>query len=110
MTGWVFPVRLLHSLPFAGFERRTMRRRTTRSSTGFSPHLTRTCQGLVLHSIGQVKELMEGARTATGLEVTVDILDRVYQGALKSASDFKLVFYSNTVTSFVAKTYVNFLD
>ena len=66
-----------------------MRRRTTRSSTGFSPHLTRACQGLVLHSIGQVKELMERARTATGLEVTVDILDRVYQGTLKSASDFK---------------------
>src|SRR4051812_10701460 len=25
MTGWVFPVRLLHSLPFAGFQRRTIR-------------------------------------------------------------------------------------
>src|SRR5262245_37139918 len=24
MTGWVFPVRLLHSLLFAGFQRRTM--------------------------------------------------------------------------------------
>ncbi len=55
----------------------------------FPPHLTRACQGLVLHSIGLAKELMERARTATGLEVTVDILDRVYQGALKSASDFK---------------------
>jgi hypothetical protein len=53
------------------------------------PHLTRACQGVIFHGIGLVKELMEKATTSTGLEVTVDILDKVYQTGRKYAADFK---------------------
>jgi len=53
------------------------------------PHLTRACQGVVFASVGLVKELMEKASTSTGLRVTVDILDKVYQTGRKYAADFK---------------------
>jgi hypothetical protein len=53
------------------------------------PHLTRVCQGVILHTVGLVKELMERAKTSTGLEVTVDILDGVYQTGRKYAANFK---------------------
>ena len=53
------------------------------------PHLTRACQGVIFHSVGLVKGLMERARTSTGLEVTVDIMDKVYQTGRKYAAGFK---------------------
>lgn len=53
------------------------------------PHLTRACQGVIFESVGLVKELMEKARTSTGLRVTVDILDKVYQTGRKYAEGFK---------------------
>jgi hypothetical protein len=53
------------------------------------PHLTRACQGVIFHTVGLVKGLMEKAKTSTGLEVTVDILDKVYQTGRKYAEDFK---------------------
>ena len=53
------------------------------------PHLTRACQGVIFESVGLVKGLMEKARTSTGLEVTVDILDKVYQTGRKYAAGFK---------------------
>lgn len=53
------------------------------------PHLTRACQGVIFHTVELVKGLMERAKTATGLEVTVDILDKVYQTGRKYAADFK---------------------
>jgi len=53
------------------------------------PHLTRACQGMIFQSVGLVKTLMETARTSTGLEVTVDILDKVYQTGRKYAADFR---------------------
>jgi hypothetical protein len=53
------------------------------------PHLTRACQGVIFVSVELVKELMEKARTSTGLEVTVDILDEVYQTGRKYAEGFK---------------------
>ena len=53
------------------------------------PHLTRACQGVIFHTVGLVKGLMERAKTSTGLEVTVDILDKVYQTGRKYAADFK---------------------
>jgi Rhodopirellula transposase DDE domain len=43
------------------------------------PHLTRACQGVIFHTIDVVKELLEKAKTSTGLRVTVNILDKVYQ-------------------------------
>lgn len=53
------------------------------------PHLTRACQGVIFHTVGLVKGLMEKAKTSTGLEVTVDILDKVYQTGRKYAEGFK---------------------
>lgn len=53
------------------------------------PHLTRACQGVIFHTVGLVKGLMEKAKTSTGLEVTVDILDKVYQTGRTYAADFK---------------------
>jgi hypothetical protein len=53
------------------------------------PHLTRACQGVIFESVELVKELMEKARTSTGLRVTVDILDKVYQTGRKYAAGFK---------------------
>jgi hypothetical protein len=53
------------------------------------PHLTRACQGVIFESVGLVKALMEKAKTSTGLRVTVDILDKVYQTGRKYAEGFK---------------------
>jgi hypothetical protein len=53
------------------------------------PHLTRACQGVIFESVELVKELMEKAKTSTGLEVTVDILDKVYQTGRRYAEGFK---------------------
>lgn len=53
------------------------------------PHLTRACQGVTFHTIDVVKELMEKAKTKTGLRVTVDILAKVYQTGRKCAASFK---------------------
>lgn len=53
------------------------------------PHLTRACQGVIFHTIDLVKELMEKTQTKTGLRVTVDILDKVYQTGRKCAASFK---------------------
>jgi hypothetical protein len=53
------------------------------------PHLTRACQGVILESVGLVKALMERAKTSTGLRVTVEILDKVYQTGRKYAEGFK---------------------
>ena len=41
------------------------------------PHVARACQGVVFHTIQIVKGLMEKTKTSTGLQVTVDILDKV---------------------------------
>jgi Rhodopirellula transposase DDE domain len=53
------------------------------------PHVSRACQGVIFESVELVKGLMEKARTSTGLEVTVDILDKVYQTGRKYAEGFK---------------------
>ena len=53
------------------------------------PHITRACQGVIFTSIELVKELIEKTRTSTGLSVTVQIIDKVYQTGRKVADDFK---------------------
>ena len=53
------------------------------------PHVTRACQGVIFESVELVKGLMEKARTSTGLRVTVEILDKVYQTGRKYAEGFK---------------------
>ena len=53
------------------------------------PHITRACQGMVFKSIELVKELMEKTHTRQGLQVTVQIVDKVYQTGRQVAKDFK---------------------
>lgn len=53
------------------------------------PHVTRACQGVIFTSIELVKELIEKTRTSTGLKVTVQIIDKVYETARQVADDFK---------------------
>ena len=53
------------------------------------PHVTRACQGVVFHTIQIVKQLMEKTTTRTGLQVSVDILDKVYETGRKCAKGFK---------------------
>ena len=53
------------------------------------PHVTRACQGVVFHTVQIVKGLMEKTSTSTGLKVTVDILDKVYDTGRKCAKRFK---------------------
>ena len=47
------------------------------------PHITRACQGVVFTSINVVKELIAKASTTTGLNVTVAVLDKVYETGRK---------------------------
>jgi len=53
------------------------------------PHVTRACQGVIFTSLDLVKTLMEKTTTRKGLEVTVHILEKVYQTGRKVAKDFK---------------------
>jgi hypothetical protein len=53
------------------------------------PHVTRACQGVVFHTVEVVKGLMEKTTTRTGLQVTVDILDKAYEIGRTCAEGFK---------------------
>jgi hypothetical protein len=53
------------------------------------PHVTRACQGVIFKSVALVKQLMEKARTRTGLSVIVDIVDKIYETGRKVAEDVK---------------------
>ena len=51
--------------------------------------MTRACQGVIFDSVATVKRLLEKTRTATGLGVVVEVLDKVYQTGRKYAEGFK---------------------
>jgi hypothetical protein len=53
------------------------------------PHLTRACQGVIFRSVALVKQLMEKARTRTGLRVVVDVVDKVYEVGRRVADEVK---------------------
>jgi hypothetical protein len=53
------------------------------------PHLSRACQGVIFTSVELVKQLLEKARTRTGLRVVVDILDKVYQTGRRLPKEVK---------------------
>ena len=53
------------------------------------PHVTRACEGVVFQSVSLVKQLIERTQTSTGLRVTVDILDRVYERGRKITQEIK---------------------
>ena len=52
-------------------------------------HRTRACQGVLFDSAATVKRLLEKTRTATGLRVVVEVLDKVYQTGRKYSEGFK---------------------
>jgi len=47
------------------------------------PHITRACEGVVFDSMETVKKLIAKTKTQTGLQVTVDILDKMYETGRK---------------------------
>lgn len=51
-------------------------------------HVTRACQGVVFHTVGIAREFIAMTKTATGLKVTVDVLNGVYVTGKKVAADF----------------------
>lgn len=53
------------------------------------PHVTRACEGVVFRTVHLVKGLMEKTTTSTGLAVTVDIIDKVYEVGRQCAKGFK---------------------
>ncbi len=53
------------------------------------PHLSRACQGVIFNSVEQVQHYMSKAATKTGLQVVVNILDKVYQTGRRVAEGFK---------------------
>ncbi len=53
------------------------------------PHVTRACQGVIFQNIELVKDLISLTSTTTGLTVTVEIIDKVYQLKRKVADGFK---------------------
>jgi hypothetical protein len=53
------------------------------------PHVTRACQGVVFHTVEIVKELVAKTKTSTGLKVTVDVIDKVYEVGRKCSKGFK---------------------
>jgi hypothetical protein len=53
------------------------------------PHITRACEGVVFKNVPLVKELIEGTQTTTGLRVTVDILNKVYETGRKATEHLK---------------------
>jgi len=52
-------------------------------------HVTRACQGLILQTVEQVRHYMAKTKTRTGLNVIVNILDKIYATGKKVAEDFK---------------------
>jgi hypothetical protein len=53
------------------------------------PHVTRACQGVIFKTVAQVRHYMAKATTRTGLSVTVNILDKIYEKGRKVAEGFK---------------------
>ena len=52
------------------------------------PHVTPACQGVVFHSVAIAQQLIEKAKTSTGLKVTVAVLSGVYITGKQYAKDF----------------------
>jgi hypothetical protein len=53
------------------------------------PHVTRACRGVIFRTLETVRHYMAKAATATGLEVEVRILERVYETGKKCSEGFR---------------------
>jgi hypothetical protein len=47
------------------------------------PHITRACQGVILHTIDMARQCIARTKTTTGLRVTVRLLDKGYETGRK---------------------------
>ncbi len=52
------------------------------------PHITRACQGVIFQTLDIVKRLIRKTSTRTGLRVTLNVLDKVYQTKRKASAEF----------------------
>jgi hypothetical protein len=52
------------------------------------PHVTRACLGVIFTSLEVVKELMARTKTQQGLQLTVNVIDKVYETGRKAALSF----------------------
>lgn len=53
------------------------------------PHVTRACQGVIFKSVAIVKELIKKTKTSTGLKVTVELIDKIYETGRRIDENFK---------------------
>lgn len=53
------------------------------------PHITRACEGVVFESVSLVRQLIERTQTDSGLRVTVDLINNVYEASRKAAQRLK---------------------
>jgi hypothetical protein len=53
------------------------------------PHVTRACRGVIFRGLETVRYYMAQAATATGLEVQVRVLEKVYETGRKCTAGFK---------------------
>jgi len=53
------------------------------------PHVTRAMQGVILNDHNTLKQLIEKTKTKTGLNVSVNIIDKVYELGKKATKGFK---------------------
>lgn len=53
------------------------------------PHVTRACRGVIFRCLETVRHYMAKAGTATGLEVEVRVLEKVYETGRKCAEGFR---------------------
>ncbi|HMB07822.1 MAG TPA: ISAzo13 family transposase [Isosphaeraceae bacterium] len=53
------------------------------------PHVTRACRGVIFRTLETVRHYMAKAGTATGLEVEVRVLEKVYETGRKCTAGFK---------------------
>jgi hypothetical protein len=55
----------------------------------FFPHVTRACQGVLFDTLETVVHLMRKTSTQTGLTVSVQVMNKLYETGRKVAHDFK---------------------
>jgi hypothetical protein len=60
----------------------------------FFPHITRVCTGMMFDTLETAVNLMRKASTSTGLQTTVHVINRLYEGGRKATEAMKDVIRS----------------
>lgn len=53
------------------------------------PHITRVCQGVIFHTLEIVKRFIAKTATSTGLRITLNVLDKIYETKRHASKAFK---------------------